>query len=713
MSRSSTGRMLHDVIKLAKDKHMPYKTVKCNKYKHKQSTWITLAILKSIRYRDKLRNKLKLMHADSHEYNMTRANLMAYNAVLKKCIRAAKQMHYESCFNKFKHNIRKTWDTINNILSRSNKSKNFPSSYIHNDKVMTDKTDIANAFNDYFTNTVKTSMTALNTPSNKTFKHYMNDEHTHLFCFETIDDEIISKTIDSIQPKTSCGFDGISSQLLKSLKPALTQPLRLITNQILTTGIFPDKLKIAKVVPIYKKGENTQLCNYRPISLLPAISKVIEKIMYSQLDNFFKTQRHLYDNQYGFRTEHSTEFAALELADRVITSMDHNETPINIYLDLSKAFDTLDHEILLAKLQYYGIHGTPLELLKSYLTNRKQYVEIEDTKSKMLDISTGVPQGSILGPLLFIIYVNDFALSSEKFKFVMYADDTTLTSTLETFSTNELNGNPASSINIELNKISEWLKLNRLTLNVQKTKYMLFKTSKKKVQTLLLQMDNKIIDKVLDFNFLGIHFNEQLNWKSHIDKLSVKCCRILGILNRLKRILPLNIQIILYNSLMLPHLNYGITLWGFKCERILKLQKKAARILSASKYNAHTEPLFKNLKLLKIEHILKLHELKLYYKFIHIRLPVYLQNLKLDQNSSIHNINTRGQHNIHTTRVQHEFAKHSLRYTLPRTINNTPNIILNKIYTHSLHGFATYIKNFFIQTYNIVPCTIINCYICQ
>ena len=194
----------------------------------------------------------------------------------------------------------------------------------------------------------------------------------------------------------------------------------------MTTGIFPDKLKIDKVVPIYKKGENTQFCNYRPIFLLPAISKVIEKIMYSQLDNFFKTQKHLYENQYGFRTEHSTEFSALELADRVITCMDHNETPINIYLDFSKAFDALYHEILFTKLQYYGIHGTSLELVKSYITNRKQYVEIEDTKSKMLDISTGVPQGSILGPLLFIIYVNDFALSSEKFKCVMYADDTTL-----------------------------------------------------------------------------------------------------------------------------------------------------------------------------------------------------------------------------------------------------------------------------------------------
>ena len=172
------------------------------------------------------------------------------------------------------------------------------------------------------------------------------------------------------------------------------------------------------------------------------------------------------------------------------------------------------------------------------------------------------------------MYLNDFALSSEKFKFVMYADDTTLTSTLETFSTKELNGNTDSSINIELNKISEWLQFNRLTLNDQRTKYTLFKTSKKKVHTLLLQMDNTMIDKVLDFNFPGIHFNEQLNWNSHIDKLSVKCFRSLCILNRLKRILTLDIKIILYNSLMLPHLNYGITLWGFKCEIILKLQKK-------------------------------------------------------------------------------------------------------------------------------------------
>ena len=185
-------------------------------------------------------------------------------------------------------------------------------------------------------------------------------------------------------------------------------------------------------------------------------------------------------------------------------------------------------------------------------------------------------------PLLFLSYnyVNDVALSSERFTFIMYADDTTLTSTLETFSTNELNGNITSSINIEPIKISEWLKLNMLTLNVQKTEYMLYKTStKKNIQKLLLKIYNKFIDKMIDFNFLGIHFNEQLIRKSHIDKLSVKRCRIPGILNRLKRILTLNIKIILYNSLMLPHLNYGIPLWGFKSERILKFQKSCSNFM--------------------------------------------------------------------------------------------------------------------------------------
>ena len=152
---------------------------------------------------------------------------------------------------------------------------------------------------------------------------------------------------------------------LQLIKPVLTKSLTLITNQILTTGIFPDKLKIAKVIPIYKKGEETLFCNYRPISILPAISKVIETIIYDQLDSFLKRHKLMYDSQYGFRKEHSTEFAALELIDRILTRMDNKEIPINIYLDLSKAFDTLDHSILIDKLEFYGVKGVALDLFKN------------------------------------------------------------------------------------------------------------------------------------------------------------------------------------------------------------------------------------------------------------------------------------------------------------------------------------------------------------
>ena len=173
----------------------------------------------------------------------------------------------------------------------------------------------------------------------------------------------------------------------------------------------PDQLKIAKIVPIYKKDDEAQFTNYRPISLLPTISKLFDRILFKQLFTFFHNNKLLYNSQYGFREGHSTEYATLELVDRIILDMDKKTTPVNIYLDLSKAFDTLDHHILIKKLEYYGLHGTSLQLMDSFLTNRKQFVEIDESKSDMLLLPTGVPQGSILGPLLFIIYINDICHS--------------------------------------------------------------------------------------------------------------------------------------------------------------------------------------------------------------------------------------------------------------------------------------------------------------
>ena len=200
------------------------------------------------------------------------------------------------------------------------------------------------------------------------------------------------------------------------------------------------------------------MTNYRPISLLPIFSKVIEKVIGIQINDFF-VENKFFNHQYGFRSGHSTELAALELTDRIISALDNHNPPLNIFLDLSKAFDTLDHTILSDKLLYYGIRGTAYKLLRSYLANREQFVELNDTASKTLHIVTGVPQGSILGPLLFLIYIN-FPLSSNFFKFIMYADDTTLYSQFD--SAEIANHDIEFKINNELSNINDWLKINKL-----------------------------------------------------------------------------------------------------------------------------------------------------------------------------------------------------------------------------------------------------------
>ncbi len=520
--------ILKNEIQRCKNKFIPYKLVKYNKHKHKKCSWITQGIIRSINTRDKMYKQLKTTPPDSAIYEARKINLDTYNKILKKNIRTAKKLYYDNCFKNYKHDIKKTWSKINDILCRNRNKKKFPEFFSIGGTKTSDKNTIANKFNDFFVNVGPELARKVKVDNpQKSYKHYLRPNTGLLFRFKEVNIELVRKIIGELKPKTSCGFDGFSMKLIKRIQDPITEPITMIINQMLHTGIFPNDLKIAKVIPLFKKGDDTIFSNYRPISLLPAISKIFEKVIYKQVYDFFKLNKLLYPSQYGFRQGHSTELAALELVDRIIQDMDRNEIPLNIYLDLSKAFDTLDHDILIDKLYSYGFRDNALKLFRSYLSNRKQFVEFDNVKSELLPLQTGVPQGSVLGPLLFIIYINDIVMASKFFKCIIYADDTTLYSTLSACNLRADNGYDSTFINNEIEKISEWLKLNKLSINVSKSKCMFFHTTRRKSPEIELMLDNSVIERVNEFNFLGIVIDSNLTWKNHNDYIVINYQKLL------------------------------------------------------------------------------------------------------------------------------------------------------------------------------------------
>ena len=526
------------------------------------------------------------------------------------------------------------------------------------------------------------------------------------FNFIPVNETYIDNIINKFKNKSSCGYDNFSNKHNKYAQNVLTKPLTLLINQCLQTGIYPSQLKMSRIKPLFKSGDKSLFSNYRPISLLPSLSKIFERVIFDQLLGYFTNNNLLCLDQFGFRPGHSTELAALRLVDHLITQMDRCKIPTNIYIDLSKAFDTLNHSILLEKLQYYDVTGTSLSLLDNYLSDRCQYVKYNGHRSNTLPITTGVPQGSVLGPLLFLIYINELPMVSDVFNRWMYADDTTLYCNIDQNVSEEV-------INNELSKVSQWLVANKLSINVTKTKYMVFHLDKKVVTYPDLQLNGNKIERVTQFNFLGLILQSNLSWNKHVIHISLKVSKTIGILYRLKSVYPLKVLLTLYNTLMLPYFNYCILSWGSVLKNnhnLHLLQKKAIRIITNSHFIAHTEPLLKELGLLKISNIFSLAIWKFYFKLMSDQLPAYFTVMKPTLPQVCTRYEIRNPVN-HLPNVRHTFAEQSLRYCLIKHLN-TEGGYADLAHSTSFINYKIIIKNEMINNYSAV-CTIRGCYVCE
>ena len=610
--------------------------------------WMNGKIKKTIRERDHCLIKARRTNADEHW-----ATYRHLRNLVTRQIRDSKSKYNRRMLEENNNDPKGFWKTIKRILPGEKKS--VASSIKVNGKIITENKTIVENFNDYFVGTVKRLVSlmgcsALSTSARKYF--FLPCGSTENFKFANVSEELTLNQLRGLKNGKAVGLDQMSVRLLKDSASVIAKPLTTIINLSLAKGKVPDEWKAARVIPLFKKGKIENLDNYRPISVLSTASKILERAVHCQLYEYLNKHKLLNPFQCGFRRNHSTETAAIR------RQMDQSCLTGAVFIDLRRAFDTVDHALLLDKLRRYGIMESELAWFRDYLSNRTQIVSYQNKLSSPRTISTGVPQGSILGPLLFVLFINDLPEATAKCSVLLYADDAVLFSSAKDAQTIE------QALNYDLSVISDWISQNHLFLNKEKTEVVLFGTSQKlaTVEEFRISIGRHQLKRVSEFKYLGVVLDETLSWKAHTRYATSKAGKKVGMLGRLRKHLTSHAANSIYQAHILPVLEYCDTVWA-GCNKqdsdgLERLQRRAARIVMHSKDSDFS------MKTLKWETLLERrqkHILSLVNKCLKKKVPQFLMDI-FKFNREIISRSTRQSNKLRLPRVRTESAKKAFYY---------------------------------------------------
>lgn len=704
--------------------YFPIKTVKFDKNYHRIEPWVTPGILAS--RRQKLKLSKILAKTPSNE---NKVNFRNYKNMYNKVIRRAKKDYFTKKIQDNQFDMKQTWDILRKATGQKKDRSSNIDQLLCNNRLISDSRGIANTLNTHFCSIASTINESI-LPTDRPPDNFNSPSIDNVFSLTSTSEIEIVSIFKAMKTKNSTDYQDLSSNFLSKCIDIIASPLKHIFNLSFQQGIVQNQLKIAKVVPIFKKGGSSENVNdYRPISLLSTFSKILEKLVSNRVVSFLQENNIIDKYQFGFQASNSTVHPMIHLLNKVSNALNQNHYTIAIFCDLQKAFDLVPHDVLLMKLRKIGFGDGAVEWFASYLSNRKQYVNANGVNSDLGLISSGVPQGSILGPILFLIFFNDLPQCT-LLQLLLFADDTTILASGPDI--NDL----VDFVNAELRKISIWFRSNKMALHPKKTQFTVFYSNESQIpwDDINIYFDNNdpnsdifdetLINKLSYVNstsetpaikFLGVYFDPTLNFKYHIQQINKKLSKALFSLRRLKNFLPLKALKALYYSLFHSHLLYALPIYSSATNCALKClitkQKAAIRIISGANYNAHTGNLFKNLNIMPFNTLISYFKIKLMFEFKHNLLPRSFAGVWSSNNEFERNADLRNSLDFRIPLGRTNLLQRLPLYSLPNEWNKLNSAEIKEI--SSLVSFKSKLKQYLMNNLQILPCNRLLCPACH